>query len=63
MQLILGLLNVTLLAPVWLQMVHLLVADLVWISLVLLSLAMFSQAPVVHEISGEEYLKSLEYDQ
>jgi heme A synthase len=45
MQLILGLLNVTLLAPVWLQLVHLLVADLVWISLVILSLAVFSQAP------------------
>lgn len=30
-----GFLNVTLLAPVWLQMMHLLVADLVWILLIL----------------------------
>jgi heme A synthase len=33
----LGVLNVVLLAPVWMQLVHLLVADLVWISLVLFS--------------------------
>ncbi|MGE0455880.1 MAG: COX15/CtaA family protein [Vicinamibacteria bacterium] len=32
-----GFLNVTLLAPVWLQVVHLLLADLLWISLVLLT--------------------------
>lgn len=33
----LGVLNVVLLAPVWMQLVHLLVADLLWISLVLFS--------------------------
>jgi cytochrome c oxidase assembly protein subunit 15 len=33
----LGSLNVLLLAPVWLQLVHLLVADLLWIALVLLA--------------------------
>jgi heme A synthase len=33
----LGFLNVALLAPVWLQIVHLLFADLVWIGLVLLA--------------------------
>lgn len=32
-----GALNITLLAPVWMQLVHLLLADLVWLSLVLLS--------------------------
>jgi heme A synthase len=31
-----GVLNLTLLAPVWMQMVHLLLADLLWIALVLL---------------------------
>jgi heme A synthase len=31
-----GLLNLVLLAPVWMQMVHLLLADLLWITLVLL---------------------------
>lgn len=36
-QLGLGALNVALLAPIWMQMVHLLVADVVWIAFVLLS--------------------------
>lgn len=36
-QLVAGLVNVALLAPVWLQIVHLLLADLVWIGLVLLA--------------------------
>jgi heme A synthase len=35
-QLAAGLLNVTLLAPVWMQIVHLLLADALWIALVLL---------------------------
>lgn len=34
-QLILGLLNVILLAPIWMQIVHLLFADIIWITLVL----------------------------
>jgi heme A synthase len=37
LQLLAGLANVLLLAPVWMQMVHLLFADLVWITFVLLS--------------------------
>ncbi len=37
LQILLGILNVYLLAPIWMQMVHLLVSDLVWISLVLLT--------------------------
>jgi heme a synthase len=36
-QIIIGGLNVTLKAPVWMQLIHLLMADLVWIVLVLLS--------------------------
>jgi len=32
-----GLLNLLLAAPVWLQMIHLLLADMLWISLVLMS--------------------------
>ena len=36
-QLAVGFVNVMLLAPVWMQVVHLLMADLVWLSLVLLS--------------------------
>lgn len=37
LQLCLGALNVFLLAPVWLQMMHLLVGDLVWVVLILVS--------------------------
>jgi heme A synthase len=37
LQLLAGLVNVVLLAPVWLQMVHLLLADLLWITFVLFS--------------------------
>ena len=42
-QLLAGLVNVFLLAPVWMQMVHLLLSDLVWISLVLYAAATLSQ--------------------
>lgn len=45
-QLVAGAVNVALLAPVWLQLVHLLLADLLWIALVLLSArALASPAP------------------
>src|SRR5262249_36121746 len=40
-----GLLNVLLLAPVWLQILHLLVADGIWISLVLASTALVLEHP------------------
>ncbi|HEX7314970.1 MAG TPA: COX15/CtaA family protein [Pyrinomonadaceae bacterium] len=46
-----GLLNAALLAPVWLQIVHLLLADLLWLALVLLSAA--SLAP--REVKAEEF--------
>lgn len=41
-QLVAGLLNVALLAPVWLQLAHLLLADLVWIALLLLAASTFA---------------------
>ena len=41
-QCVIGALNVALLAPVWMQIVHLLVADLVWINLMLLGAAAFA---------------------
>ncbi len=41
----LGLSNVVLLAPIWLQLVHLLSADVVWITFVLLSAAMLAVEP------------------
>jgi heme A synthase len=37
-QVALGAINLSLLAPLWMQLIHLLMADLVWISVVLLSL-------------------------
>ena len=46
-----GLLNAALLAPVWLQIVHLLLADLLWLALVLLSAASLAQ----HEVRAEEF--------
>ena len=40
----LGLLNLGLLAPIWMQLIHLLVADLVWITLVLFANERLRQA-------------------
>jgi heme A synthase len=42
MQVLIGFTNVLLLAPVWLQLVHLLVADALWIALVLLAASALS---------------------
>ncbi len=42
-----GLVNLFLLAPTWMQLVHLLMADLAWIALVLLGAEAFAEAPVV----------------
>jgi heme A synthase len=44
-QLLAGLINLLLLAPVWMQIIHLLLADLVWVALVLLSAEVFSGLP------------------
>jgi heme A synthase len=44
-QLLLGALNVVLLAPVWMQVVHLLVADLTWVAFVLYSVEMLAADP------------------
>ena len=43
-QLVAGMINLGLLAPVWMQLVHLLMADLVWIVLVLLAAANFGES-------------------
>jgi len=56
-QLVAGALNVALLAPIWLQLMHLLLADLIWITLVLLASSALAQ-PVPVEV-GE----SLDYSQ
>jgi heme A synthase len=44
-----GLLNAALLAPVWLQIVHLLLADLIWLALVLLSASSLAQTKTSSE--------------
>ena len=48
-QLIVGLVNVRLLAPIWLQLVHLLMADAVWIVLVLLAASALAVPAAVEE--------------
>jgi heme A synthase len=53
MQLVAGAANVVLLAPVWLQLVHLLLSDLVWIVLVLLVCTLLAQ-PVRFETTARE---------
>lgn len=50
-QVLAGLLDVTLLAPVWLQLVHLLLADAVWITVVLTAASALSLSPEA-EIEG-----------
>jgi len=47
-----GLLNLVLLAPVWMQIVHLLLADAVWIALVLLAARTLALAPGV--VAGDQ---------
>jgi cytochrome c oxidase assembly protein subunit 15/protoheme IX farnesyltransferase len=46
MELAAGVLNLSLLAPVWMQLIHLLLADLLWIALVLLGAAVLEEYPV-----------------
>ncbi len=43
LQIMAGLINLALLAPVWLQLTHLLLADLIWLALVLLTSASLAQ--------------------
>ena len=52
LQLALGLLNVALLAPIWLQIVHLLAADLLWIAFVLLAVRALSLPLAAHTPEG-----------
>jgi heme A synthase len=47
-QLLAGVVNLVLLAPVWMQLVHLFLADMVWISLVLLTASVLAE-----DVTGE----------
>ncbi len=44
-QLLIGALNVALKAPVWMQLVHLLMTTLIWIGLVILAASALSERP------------------
>jgi heme A synthase len=50
MQWIAGLVNLVLLAPVWMQVIHLLLADAVWLGYVLFSAANFAQSEVSQNV-------------
>jgi heme A synthase len=56
-QLAAGMVNLILLAPVWMQIVHLLLADLVWIALILLA------AQTLSKIAQPDPLKTVEFQQ
>jgi heme A synthase len=53
-QLGIGVTNLALLAPVWMQIIHLLFADLVWISLVLMAATTLSQSEGLLETAEEQ---------
>lgn len=53
-QLLLGGVNLMLHAPVWLQLLHLLVADLVWINLVLFTACVLAAPKATKEVQTEE---------
>lgn len=55
-----GILNVYLLAPVWLQLLHLLLADLFWLALVLTSASALAQTPARDELAREAKLRPAE---
>ena len=49
-----GVLNLLLLAPVWMQILHLLLADLLWISVVLLTACALQESGVAADLSMDE---------
>jgi heme A synthase len=52
-QLVLGTMNIILLAPVWLQMVHLVVSDLIWACLVLTAGTWFADGAVFERLTDQ----------
>lgn len=48
-QFLIGILNVWLLAPIWMQLVHLLFADLLWVLMVLLSASLLTVSPKLEQ--------------
>ena len=58
-QLVAGMINLGLLAPVWMQLVHLLLADLVWIALVLLAAANFGESELRQNLPAPSAVGSM----
>jgi cytochrome c oxidase assembly protein subunit 15 len=54
LQVVAGLANLALLAPVWMQLVHLVLADAVWIALVLMGASALEEEPLRVEAGGLE---------
>lgn len=54
-QLVVGLINVALLAPVWMQLVHLLMADLVWITFVLMAASVLAGQPITRRAERAQF--------
>lgn len=52
----LGLVNVWLLAPIWMQLIHLLVADLNWVALILLSVSALGEGVPQAELAADANL-------
>jgi len=59
-QLILGVLNILLLAPVWLQMVHLVMSDLIWASLVLTAGTWFADGTAFERFTDQRVKVGIE---
>lgn len=54
LQLILGIVNVVLLAPVWMQIIHLLVSNLIWIAFILMSAVVLGSPQTAPRLSHHE---------
>jgi hypothetical protein len=55
-QLVAGVVNVSLLAPVWMQLVHLLLADAVWIAFLLCAANAMPASAIAHARLGTNVL-------
>ena len=53
-QLVVGALNLILLVPVWMQLIHLFLATMVWISLTMLSAAFLAENEVPQDLGGAQ---------
>jgi heme A synthase len=52
-QIALGVVNIALLAPIWMQLIHLLVSDFVWLSLVLLASVVFGTVNLLPRLAHQ----------